>query len=396
MRTIIILFVLAFSISFSSEAQVLLQDYKVQNRPHGKEIFFLKKGVDFNSVPKEYDDPWTEISVECFVQYADTVGGKLKKGTVLHNYYGDSIGYIISPIEFRYRWFYGNGEEPEMQLINFSGFIEEELEGDLFSHIQKYEINDSCTSRIEYFRLASGRLYRILDNCNIWFAMHDEYYVKENLQTITLFGAAHDLYKMNVEVVLNPGTDSTRTINMSSDGYEFTQSGEFMYFTQFLDPVGPRVHYQHSFLTGEKIMSFQGPVRMIRNEASSETLYLGYTAYEPNMWTAKTVGVIAVSNSRECIYSKKLKCSDPVLREKVLPFDPRLDFKVHNFKDEISKDSTTFIIHEENPKPSDLKNIGFVLTLPGAWGKDIDLEFQFRDGELYIIENYQDAFYLED
>lgn len=398
MRFIKYILIVFISISFSSEAQVLLQDYKVLNKPHGKEIFFLKKGVDFFSVPKEYDDPWTEIYVECYVQYADTVGGKLKKGTVLYNYYGDSIGYVISPIEFDYKCFnHMHSVEPEMKLISFSGFIEEELEGDFFSHISQFEICDSCMSSIKYFRSASGQLYRIIDNCNIKIEWYDEQeiYIKEHLQTITLFGADRDLYKMDVEVVLNPGTDSIRIINMSSDGYEFTQSGEFMYFTEYPGTGTSDIHHQHSFETGECIMSFQGPKRMIRDSEYKEVLFLGYSYHRSGRWSSKRIGDIVVSNSTARIYSKVLCCNNPEIQEKIFMFEPEIVFKTHNFKDEISKDSTTFIIHEENKCPSDFKNIGFTIKLPSSID-DLILEFQFRDGELYIIENYQDAFYLED
>ena len=385
--------------SFTAEAQVLLQDYKVQKRPHGKEIFFLKKGVDFSSIPKKYDDPWTEIELICYIKHEDAVESKLNKGTVLYNFLEDSIGYIIAPVEWKKsdRYLMFTPSHP-MQCVLLNGYIDEEIAGDgLFRSRGEYIFQDSCVSSIRQYIETDGQPCQITNNCTIYttYLLGRTVTVKEHLETLLIHGAADNLYYMTVEMRWWSADSIVRKV-ISADALAFSTYKDLIYLTEEGIGIGPHFNHQYCLETGERIMTFQGNPRLISDESNTETLYLGYCVNYEGFRKSNFIGSIYVSNDEELIYSRKIFCDIEEIAKKVLYFEPKIKFVLKSKNDHLFYPESELTLGSTSARPSDLSGFGFILTIPYESIDGIDLEFQFRNGELYLIKNYQDAFYLED
>jgi hypothetical protein len=125
----------------------------------------------------------------------------------------------------------------------------------------------------------------------------------------------------------------------------------------------------------------------------------GFIGYYSGYWFGEesVPGTLTFTDGTRVFLKKNIICNNPEIAKKLIWTDPVIKFKPKYINDEVSKyDSLLFVL---NSKPNCstvdcLTDFSIVLYLIET-GEDISLELEFRDGDVFIVKNYMDAFELK-
>lgn len=407
-----IIFLFGFFISTVGFAQVnsFNETTHLLNKPHGKPIFRINAGVEYDYYDPDYVDVWREISVSCFARKSDINKNIIASGTVLYDYKKDSVGCILQKCICSSSNCYQIGcENPDtavFALVGLSGYIEDEK---LQSNQTVAEINnvnngfaDSCQSRIIDYRNTIGVRFSFIENCDIKFPFikqGDEYrqiLVREKTKTLMSYGNADgDFKSMVVEIVLDYDSDHPKMFKISNEAYECVFDYNQILFSERNWSAGPDHRYQYSVTTFEPLMEFLGKVYKVELPNSNITGFIGYYS---GYWIGdeSIPGTLTFTDGTHVLLKRKIICNNPDIASKLMWTNPIIEFKPKNNKDEVSPYDSLLLVLNSKPNCTTvdcLTDFSIILHLTET-GEDISLELEFRDGDIFLVKNYQDAFEL--
>ena len=407
-----IIFLFGFFISTVGFAQInsFNETTQLLNKPHGKPVLQINAGVEYNYYYPGYADVWREISVSCYAKKSDINKNIIASGSVLYDYKNDSVGCVLQKCSCSSSNSYlidcENPDTAQFTMVGLSGYIEDEKlhENQTVSEIISLNngFADSCQSRIIDYKNTIGVRFSIVENCDIKFPYirqgndYKQILVKEKTKTLMPYGNADgDFRSMVVEIVLDYDTDHPKKFVISNEAYECIFDYDQILFTERNWSAGPDHRYQYSVTTFEPLMEFLGQVYKVKLPDSNITGFIGY--YSGYWFDEESVpGILTFTDGTRVLLKKNIICNNPEIAKKLIWTDPIIKFKPKYINDEVSKyDSLLFVL---NSKPNCstvdcLTDFSIVLYLIET-GEDISLELEFRDGDVFIVKNYMNAFQL--
>lgn len=377
------------------------------NKPHGKPIFQINAGVESWVIEPEYADVWREIEVSCYIEKKNIYDSFILTGTILYDYRGDSIGVILnktlcdtsrSPFLTEYQRSIG-----QTQIV-LTGFIEEEKLVNISrenTQNQNRRLEDSCICKVFSFKTNSGESLIIREDCREYITQlkhgceNENVLVKELKKTTTYFAAASDYTSMIVQITRDYDTDHPQTFVISNDAYKCSIDKNLILFSEYNWSAGPQEEYQYSVSTFKQIMNFHGKLRSVNIPKSNIAGFIGYLP-KPDYHDSLYSGVLTLTSPEEVLIKKTIVCNNKELDSQLTYFDARMKFVMKNELDKVSVlDSTTLILNSKSGCASKdcLTDFGLILYL-GYEGEAISIELEFRDGDVFLVNNYQDAFEL--
>ncbi|MPM07036.1 hypothetical protein SDC9_53340 [bioreactor metagenome] len=406
---VLIIFIFISAIGFSQIVS-FNETTQLLNKPHGKPLFQINAGVEYNYYYPGYADVWREIYVSCYAKKSDINKNIIASGSVLYDYKNDSIGCVLQKCSCSSSISYlidcENPDTAQFTMVGLNGYIEDEKLQNNQTVSEIINLNngfaDSCQSRIIDYRNTIGVRFSIVENCEIKFPFikqendYKQILVKEKTKTIMPYGNADgDFRSMVVEIVLDYDTDNPKIFVISNEAYECVFDYDQILFTERNWSAGPDHRYQYSVTTFEPLMEFLGQVYKVKLPKSNITGFIGYYS---GYWIGEESipGTLTFTDGSRVILKKNIVCNNPDIASKLMWTDPIIEFKPKNNKDEVSPyDSLLFVLNsKQNCTGVDcLTDFGIILHLTET-GEDISLELEFRDGDIFIVKNYEDAFEL--
>lgn len=390
--------------SFNETTQLL-------NKPHGKPVLQIIAGVEYWHHDPGYEDVWAEIEVPCFVLKSALNNSTVEKGSLLFDFKGKIIGTVLfnTKCNTEPNTFGCYKSVPDsMHYIWLTGFIEKEkLSKNVnLSELMKNNIgySDSCISisRVFTFYNTAGEEQKVQEDIRTFYTIlkndktTKKVRVNEKRTTLTQFGADGDFKSMTVEIIQDYDTDHPQSFIISNEAYECVFDYDQILFTERNWSAGPDHRYQYSVNTFEPLMEFLGQVYKVQLPKSNITGFIGY--YPGYLFGEESIpGTLTFTDGTQVLSKRKIICNNPDIASKIMWTNPIIEFNPKNNKDKVSQyDSLHFVINsKESCKTADcLTDFGIILHLTET-GEDISLELEFRDGDVFIVKNYMDAFELE-
>ncbi|KAF5048975.1 hypothetical protein DSECCO2_444580 [anaerobic digester metagenome] len=411
MKKIILLFVLFISTAGFAQINSFSKTTQLLNKPHGKPVLQINAGVEYNYYYPGYEDVWREISVSCFARKSDLNNNILSQGSVLYDYKKDSIGVVLQKTYCATdNCYYIGCEELDSSLftlVDLKGYVEDEFLQKEQSVSEIINLNngfaDSCQSRIIDYKNTIGVRFSIIENCEIKFPYirqgndYRQILVREKKKTLMPYGNADgDFRSMVVEIVLDFDTDHPKMYVISNEAYECVFYYDQILFTERNWSAGPDHRYQYSVTTFEPLMDFLGQVYRVKLPDSNVTGFIGY--YSGYWFNGESVpGTLTFTDGTRVLLKKNIICNNPEIASKLIWADPIIEFKPKNNIDKVAPyDSSLLVLNsKESCQTADcLTDFGIILYLTET-GENISLELEFRDGDVFIVKNYMDAFELK-
>lgn len=409
MKKIIILLVFFISTVGFAQINSFNETTQLLNKPHGKPVLQINAGVEYWYHNPGYEDAWAEIEVPCYVLKTAVEESAVLKGTKLFDYTGNYIGIVLNNTKCNaeYPWHGPSKSCPDsLRKISITGYVEEEKVNEkvIISEIMKTNkgVGDSCVSREYVFYNTLGEPQKIQENCNMYFTWigsgpspNEEICVKEKTTTLSLFGADCEFRSMTVEIIKNFATDQPKSYFISQDAYKCEFNYNKIVFYEYNWSAGPEEKYLYSASSFKKLMDFHGDLYSVM---IPETEITGFIGYLPNPYEQDSTyyGNLCFATPDRVVLNKQIVCRNKELVKKLTCFDARIKFVPVNKNDAVSNyDSTLFLLKSKSGCAMEncLTDFRIIMSL-GYDMYDISLELEFRDGDVFIVKNYMNAFQL--
>lgn len=410
-----IIFLFGFFISTVGFAQInsFNETTQLLNKPHGKPVLQINAGVEYWRIRNENDSSWTKIIVPCFVRQSEIQKKELLKHAILYNCNGDSIGISLQKTNidsFRYAMCIDQPHSSDYKFTDLVGYIETaqlpvsypitELQKDPDS------FSDSCVSRIFSTRNTEGVAIEISEDCRMYFEslfLNNKFegvLVKETKTTTSYFTADTKSVKMKLSITRNFNTNHPETHEITSDSYECVFKDNTIIFTES-KWYAPAFYHMYSPLTFKELMKYQDHLYTLEipNSEANRTNRKAFIGYFINFKNRNQnfSGTITLTDGQSVLVQKNILCTNPELADKMYCCTSKLEFIPVNPED---------IVLDQNPATLLLKSktgnhdadcfSGFRIKLYLVdSNEDISIELEFRDGDVFIVKNYMDAFELK-
>ncbi len=408
-----IIFLFGFFISTVGFAQInsFNETTQLLNKPHGKPVLQINAGVEYNYYYPDYADVWREISVSCYAKKSDINKNIIASGSVLYDYKNDSVGCVLQKCSCSSSNSYlidcENPDTAQFTMVGLSGYIEDEKLQNNQTVSEIISLNngfaDSCQSRIFDYRNTIGVRFSIVENCEIKFPFikqgndYKQILVKEKTKTLMPYGNADgDFRSMVVEIVLDYDTDNPKKFVISNEAYKCEFDYNKILFYEYNWSAGPEEKYLYSVSTFNQLFNFHGDLYSVM---IPETEIIGFIGYLPNPYERDSIyyGNLCFATPNRVLLNKQIICRNKELVEKLTCFDAKIKFVAVNKNDAVSNyDSTLFLLKSKSSCAMEncLTDFRIIMSM-GYDLYDISLELEFRDGDVFIVKNYLDAFELK-
>ncbi|PKP03384.1 MAG: hypothetical protein CVU11_08595 [Bacteroidetes bacterium HGW-Bacteroidetes-6] len=405
-----ILFLLCFINGFSqivsfNESTTLL------NKPNGKPAFQINAGVEYWYHYPSYEDVWAEITVPCFVLKTSVTDSSVAKGSILLDYNGKNIGIVLNNTKCNIKpsiFTYSQTVPDSLFYIWLKGFVEKDkINTNVnINEIMKNNIGlcDSSISisRVFTFYNSVGEPQTIQENNRIYFAKigkdlssRENVIIKEKITTTTLFGACCDYRTTKIEIIKDYNTEHPQSFIILNDGYKCDISYDKIIFYEYNWSAGPEERYLYSVSTFKQLMNFHGDLYTISTPNSNIEGFIGYKPV-PKEWESTYTGYLYFATPEKVLINKKIICRKKELIDKLTIFDAKIRFVPLDNRDVVCNyDSTRFILNSKSGCENEtcLTNFRIIMSL-GYDMYNIPITLEFRDGDVFLVKNYQDAFEL--
>jgi len=387
--------------SFSNTTQIL-------DKPNGKAVFEVNAGVEYWGDGRKEVALYAEIRVPCYVQKTAIKNSSLEKGTILFDYTGSRIGIVLRNTPYQDGYAFSEYHPDSLQIISLTGFVEKEkLSKNInLSEIMKNNIGlcDSSISisRAFTFNNTAGEEQKVQEDIHAFYAIlkngttTKKVRVNEKRTTLTQWGADGDFKTMTVEIIQDYNTDHPQSFIISNEAYQCDFNYNKIVFYEYNWSAGPEERYLYSVSTFKQLMNFHGDLYSVQIPESETIGFIGYWPC-PN-WTDSTYyGNLCFATPEKVLINKKIICNNKNLVDSLTCFDAKIKFVPLNKSDAVSKyDSTTFLLNSKWGGKIDIFLTDFRIIMYLDYdGKNIPIELEFRDGDVFIVKNYMDAFELQ-
>jgi|GEM_PF-1850674 len=392
--------------SFNKTTQLL-------DKPHGKPVLQINAGVEYWRIKNENDSSWTKIIVPCFVKQTDIQNNEVQKQAMLFNCNGDIIGISLQKINietFQHSYCINLNNSPDFKFANLVGYIETaQLPGSYpIAELQKDpdSFSDSCVSRIYNAVNTEGVEITVNEDCRVYFESlflnnkFERVLIKERKTTTSYFTADTKGVKIQLSITRNFDTDHPETHKITSDSYECVFKDNTIIFTES-KWYAPAFYHMYSPLTFKELMKYQDHLYTLEipNSEANRTNRKAFIGYFINFKNRNQnfSGTITLTDGQSVLVQKNILCTNPELADKMYCCTSKLEFIPVNPED---------IVLDQNPATLLLKSktgnhdadcfSGFRIKLYLVdSNEDISIELEFRDGDVFIVKNYMDAFELK-
>ncbi len=392
--------------SFSKTTQIL-------DKPHGIPVLQLDAGVEYWRIKNEKDSAWTKIIVPCFIKQTDIQNNEVQKQAMLFNCNGDIIGISLQKINietFQHSYCINLNNSPDFKFADLVGYIETaQLPGSYpIAELQKDpdSFSDSCVSRIYKAVNTDGVGITVIEDCRLYFELLkldnnlETVLIKELKTTTEYFTVDTKDVKMTLSVIRNFNTDHPEIHEITSDSYECVFKDNTIIFTEskWYAPA----HYQmYSTLTFKEIMKYQEQLYTLEIPGSGTSkpnlkAYIGYFINNNNR-EQDFSRTITLTDGQTVLTQKTILCTNPEVENKIYCCTGKIAFIPIHPEDEVfSQDPSTLMMKSKagNCYADCFSDFRIQFSLPSV-GEDISLELEFRDGDVFIVKNYMDAFELQ-
>ncbi|MGD9492839.1 MAG: hypothetical protein AB7V36_05750 [Bacteroidales bacterium] len=413
MKIIIILFVFFINTIGFAQINSFSKTTQLLNKPHGKPILQINAGVEYWRIKNENDSSWTKIIVPCFVKQSEIQTKELSKHTVLFNCNGDSIGICLQKNNidtFRHACCVNFHNSSDFKFADFVGYVETaHLPGFYpIAELQKDpdSFSDSCISRIYNAVNTEGVEITVNEDCRLYFELLNMdnnlelVLVKELKTTTSYFTVDTKDVKMTLFIIRNFNTDHPEIHEITSDSYECEFKNNIILFKES-KWYAPAHYHMYSTSTFKEIMKYQDQLFTLEIPGSNTSkpnrkAYIGYFINYKNRDQAFN-GTLTLTDGQTVLNHKTILCANPEVAGKIYCCTGKMQFIAIHPDDEVfSQDPSTLMMKSKTGNCdadcfSDFR-IHFSFL---SEGETISLELEFRDGDVFIVKNYMDAFELK-
>jgi len=390
--------------SFSKTTQIL-------DKPNGKSVFEVNSGVEYWYYDHGNEDACAEIEEPCFILKSALNNSIVEKGSFLFDFQGKVIGTVLFNTKCNTKpntFGYYKSVPDSMYYIWLTGFIEKEM---LSKNVNLSEIMKNnkglCDSSISIsraftFNNTAGEEQTVQEDNSTYYALLNngkstkKVRVNEKRTTLTQFGADGDFKSMIVEIIQDYDTDHPQSFYISNEAYKCDFNYNRIVFYEYNWSAGPEERYLYSVSTFKQLMNFHGDLYSVRIPESETTGFIGYLP-NPDEWDSTYYGNLCFATPEKVLINKKIICRNKKLVDSLTCFDAKIKFVPLNKSDAVSKyDSTTFLLNSKWGGKIDIFLTDFRIIMYLDYdGENIPLELEFRDGDVFIVKNYKDAFELQ-
>jgi len=388
--------------SFSKTTQLL-------DKPNGKAVFEVNAGVEYYGSIQKEGDLYSETSVPCYVQKTAIKNSSIEKGTILFDYTGSRIGIVLrnTPCDDQDGYAFSEYHPDSLQIISLTGFIEIELVNkkaqikDVMKN--KTGIGDSCVSRVFTYYNTIGEKQTIEENCKTYITWvrnnqyEEELLVKEKTITYYFLCDIGDFKTMSVEIIKDYNTDHPQSFFISNDGYKCDFDYNKIVFYEYNWSAGPEMRYLYSISTFKQLMTFHGELYTVTIPETNLAGFIGYLPV-PNFRDSTYCGNLYFATPEKVLINKKIICNKKELVDSLTFFDSKIKFVPLNKYDAYEYNSSTrFILKSKMGCTMEnyLTDFRIIMSLGYDDLFEIPIELEFRDGDVFIVKNYMDAFELQ-
>lgn len=411
-RTIFLLSVFISTVGFS-QIYSFSETTQLLNKTHGKPVLQINAGVEYRRIKNEKDSSWTKIIVPCFIKQTDIQNKELPKQAVLLNCNGDSIGISLQKINidtFQYANCINELHYSDYKFADLVGYIETTQLPESYpvAELQKDpdSYSDSCVSRIYKAVNTEGVEIVVNEDCRLYFEIlyvnnsFERVLIKELKTTTSYFTVDTKDVKIKLSITKNFDTDYAETHEITSDSYECEFKNNTIIFKES-KWYAPAYYHMYSHSTFKEIMKYQDQLFTLEipgsgNNKPNRTAYIGYFFNFQNR-DQEFNGTITLTDGQTVLNHKTILCKNPELAKKMYCCTSKLEFIPLNSEDEVfSQDPTTLMLTSKigNWDADCFSDFRIKLYIVGS-GEHISLELEFRDGDVFIVKNYMNAFELE-